>query len=81
MNAAAEVRRAKVEVVVAFRGGCIGYFRTLAEVPPDFKVAPEHEEISGIMSSMNLIDVDECLRIMNHHWKRVPGVQTVVHIK
>ena len=47
----------------------VGYFKMLADVPADF-THPGEEDITGIMESMRLTDVDRCLRTMNSHWDK-----------
>lgn len=47
--------------------GIVGYFKT-PDIPPEFK-HPERIDISDVMDSMRLTDVDRCLEIMNQHWK------------
>lgn len=59
----------RVEVWAATRGdGCVGYFKTRAEIPPEFK-HPGRENIAHVMYSMNL-DVNRCLQVMNQHWRQ-----------
>jgi hypothetical protein len=52
-------------------GATVGYFKTLAEVPPEFKY-PGEEDITHVMESMRLTDLDRCLAIMNCHWQTPP---------
>ena len=68
----AETTGAKYVVFVAYRkercGSTFGYFRTLSEVPADFK-NPRQMAIDDIMESLATSDIDCCLRTMNSHWK------------
>jgi hypothetical protein len=50
------------------KDGVVGYFKTAADVPPEFK-HPGEENISGVMKSMQLTSVERTLEIMNQHWQ------------
>lgn len=49
--------------------GVVGYFKTEAEVPEGFQY-PGSIDITDVMESMRITDIDRCLAIMNSHWKR-----------
>ena len=60
----------KVIVIAATRkDGCVGYFKTLNDVPPEF-THPGEENIAGVMAAMRTSDLDVCLRSMNSHWQK-----------
>jgi hypothetical protein len=65
-----EKRRYVVITAVRKQGGgaIVGYFKTTAEMPPDF-THPSALDITDVMASMRLTDLDRCLAIMNSHWK------------
>lgn len=57
-------------VIAATRDdGCVGYFKTEADVPPEFKY-PGKEDITGVMKGFRTTSVEKCLEFMNSHWKR-----------
>lgn len=60
--------RSVVVIAATRQDGTVGYFKTAAEVPSDFR-HPGNEEINTIMASMRLDSVDRCLEIMNQHWQ------------
>lgn len=68
-------------VIAAFRKepsgrSTVGYFKTTAEMPPEFK-HPWAQDITGVMKSIGLTDLERCLEIMNCHWK-TPSFPVVV---
>jgi len=68
----AEATGVKYVVFSAFRkghrGSTVGYFKTLADVPADWK-NPQQYAIDDIMESLATDDVDYCLRTMSSHWR------------